>query len=145
MFYAVTAKCGHSGLGKDYYVPITFAIISDSAPEAAEIGRNLPRVKHDHKDAILDVQLVNAATYIEIWNRNEQDPFLISHSIQEQRRLITIDEMLARAVKEVESDCENEKTEKRKYFAKKKELRNPRKFCRYSEFDGMEFSRIDNL
>ena len=56
-YFNVTAKCGHVGRG--YYIPITFAVKAESAAEAASVARDLPRVKHHHKDAILSVKEVN--------------------------------------------------------------------------------------
>ncbi len=53
-YFIVTAKCGH--VGRDNYIPIDFAVKAESASKAASYARDLPRVKHDHKDAILSVQ-----------------------------------------------------------------------------------------
>ena len=53
-YYEVTAKCGH--VGKGFYIPITFPVRAKSAAEAASVTRAFPRVKHDHKDAILIVR-----------------------------------------------------------------------------------------
>jgi hypothetical protein len=52
-FFEVKAKCGHVGRG-NYYEGI-FHIKAENAKEAAAKGRLMPRVKHDHKDAILSV------------------------------------------------------------------------------------------
>ena len=52
-YYEVSAKCGHVRRSK--YIVISFGIKAYSKSEAAKKCRQLPRVKHDHKDAILDI------------------------------------------------------------------------------------------
>jgi hypothetical protein len=52
-FFEVKAKCGH--VGKGYYYEGIFYIKAENAKAAAAKGRQMPRVKHDHKDAILSV------------------------------------------------------------------------------------------
>lgn len=61
-FYKVTCKCGH--VGKQYFIRISFPINADSGKEASEIARSLPRVKHDHKDAILDCKEIDYEEYL---------------------------------------------------------------------------------
>ena len=51
-FFRVTCKCGH--VGRQFFVRVDFPVNADSGKEAAEIARFIPRVKHDHKDAILN-------------------------------------------------------------------------------------------
>ena len=46
-YYNVTAKCGH--VGRENYIPISFAVKAQSAKEASKRVRNFPRVKHDHE------------------------------------------------------------------------------------------------
>jgi len=53
-FYIVTAKCGH--VGKSKYILIDFPVIAEDGREAAKIARQIPRVKHHHKDAIRNVE-----------------------------------------------------------------------------------------
>ena len=52
-FFAVTAKCGH--VGRHKYYEGTFYERAFDAKAAAAIVRNRPRVKHDHKEAILSI------------------------------------------------------------------------------------------
>lgn len=59
MRYAVTAKCGHTGFGPGFYIPITFIVSAESAKEAAIKARQIPRVKHHHKDAISEVHAID--------------------------------------------------------------------------------------
>ena len=50
-YYLVLTKAGH--LGKSCYMPIWFPVEAENGREAAKIARGYPRVKRDHKDAIL--------------------------------------------------------------------------------------------
>jgi len=84
-YFAVTAKCGH--VGKRNYIPITYAIVANSKKEAAQIARYLPRVKHDYKDAIIEVEEIDRIKYSEINMSNNNDAYLSCKSIQEQRLL----------------------------------------------------------
>ena len=63
-YYMVIAKCGH--VGKKHYVPIKFAVIAEDGKEAAKMVRQFPRVKHNHKDAILSVNKIDYERYQEI-------------------------------------------------------------------------------
>ncbi|MBR1676236.1 MAG: hypothetical protein IJ706_02885 [Clostridia bacterium] len=81
-YYEVIAKCGH--VGKRNYVPIKFAVKTESGKEAAAIVRQYPRVKHHHKDAILSVKKIDYGRYSEIREANKNDPYLKCHSRHEQ-------------------------------------------------------------
>ena len=72
-YFEVLAKCGH--VGRKHYVLKRFAIRAESANEAARITRNIPRVKHHHKDAIRSVTAVTPERYAEIVRENSADPF----------------------------------------------------------------------
>ena len=86
-FYLVTTKCGH--VGKTAYVPITFPIIANNGKEAARIARWLPRVKHCHRDAILECKRVDKEQFELQKEINNQDPYLKVKSKQEQQMLVT--------------------------------------------------------
>ncbi len=60
-YFKVTAKCGH--VGKNNYYRGNLFIKAESGKEAAKIARDIPRVKHDRKDAILDVQEIDFETF----------------------------------------------------------------------------------
>lgn len=94
--FSVTAKCGH--VGKDFYIPITFAIRAENGREAAAIVRQKPRVKHHHKDAIIDVKRISETEEREINYQNRQDPYLQCNNIQEQRAII--DQIVSRIMQE---------------------------------------------
>ena len=99
-YYEVIAKCGH--VGKKHYVPVKFAVIAEDGKEAAKMVRQFPRVKHDHKDAILNVNKIDYERYQEIVEMNNNDPYLKCHSRQEQNRIINLSERL-------EDDLHNQK------------------------------------
>lgn len=80
--YIVSTKCGH--VGRKNFIVIDFAIKAESKSDAARIARSLPRVKRHHKDAILDVQSVDINQWREAKYKNLKDPYLSSHSKQEQ-------------------------------------------------------------
>lgn len=81
-YYLVTAKCGHVGRSK--YIPIIFPVAAYSKKEAARITRNLPRVKHDHKDAIINVTEVNYQEFKQKSIDNKKDGYLLSKNKMEQ-------------------------------------------------------------
>lgn len=84
-FYAVTCKCGHCD-SKKLYCPITFAVMASNGKDAAAKARMIPRVKHDHKDCVLDVKEITLDAYEEIERSNAANPFLRCTSIQMERR-----------------------------------------------------------
>ena len=84
-FYEVIAKCGH--VGRQNYVPIKFAVEAESGKDAAAMVRYFPRVKHDHKDAILSVNKIDNKRYSEIKTINDNDPYLKCHSRREQNKI----------------------------------------------------------
>lgn len=95
-YFMVTAKCGH--VGKNNYYKGNLYIKAESGKEAARIARDVPRVKHDRKDAILDVQEIDFESfetgrlsnhkihYYTCENRQEQNAYLyeIEDSIYEE-------------------------------------------------------------
>lgn len=91
-YYEVIAKCGH--VGRKHYVPVKFAVIAEDGKEAAKMVRDFPRVKHDHKDAILNVNKIDYERFQEIVEMNRNDPYLKCHSRQEQKLLDNLEERL---------------------------------------------------
>jgi len=83
-FYKVVAKCGH--VGRKNYVPIQFPVVAESKKEAARIARGFPRVKHNHKDAILNVFEISYDQFLELKKTNDNDPYLKCHSRREQNQ-----------------------------------------------------------
>lgn len=130
-YYEVTAKCGH--VGKRFYIPITFPVRAHSAAEAASVTRAFPRVKHDHKDAILSVKEVDVDEYDDQWTVNNYDPYLRCQNHQDQLR--EYDAIYNRLVEEkcVEYDAEEDIIGKA-IFSGKKRIRNVRQYAREQAF-----------
>lgn len=84
-YYKVICKCGH--LGRKKYIPISFPVKATSGKEAAAIARYFPRVKHEHKDAILMVKEMSYSEYLELIEINNNDPYLHCHSRREQNEI----------------------------------------------------------
>ena len=81
-YFMVSAKCGH--VGRDFYYKGNFFLQAESGKEAAQRVRFFPRVKHDHKDAILSVKKLDYMNFLigkEIENLN---PYYKCNSKQEQ-------------------------------------------------------------
>jgi len=122
--YEVCAKCGH--VGRNYYVDKIFAVKAESGKEAAAIVRNLPRVKHDHKDAIRYVEVIDESRFEEIRKTNSEDPYFSCKNIQEQRAAGDIEKVeeeriIARARRNRE--CSG------LYYGKQM-IRNPKKYVK---------------
>lgn len=81
-YYCVETKCGH--VGRKNYIQIAFPICAQSKKEASEIARQIPRVKHDHKDAIISCKEINESEYYELLRKNKEDPYLQCNSRREQ-------------------------------------------------------------
>ena len=83
-YYIVRAKCGH--VGKQKHIEIDFAVYGLNAKEAATRAREIPRVLHHRKDAIVSVNEVSHSEYIKQYDLNAKNPYLNSLNIQEQRK-----------------------------------------------------------
>lgn len=81
-YFIVRCKCGH--VGKNKYILIDFPVCAYSGSEAAFKVRYMPRVKHNKKYAIVSVTKVSFKEYIIQREINDNDPYLKSHSKQEQ-------------------------------------------------------------
>lgn len=88
MYFIVKARCGH--VGRDKYIPIHFPIWANTAKDAAAIARNIPRVKHDHKDAVMSVKQVNWIAFEVQKVLNEFDPYLKVGSKYEQNAIMDL-------------------------------------------------------
>lgn len=83
-YFEVTAKCGH--VGKHNFYEGRFFIISETGKKAAEKVRYKPRVKHDHKDAILSVKEINIQDFLQGIKSDNRNPYYKCKNIQEQRK-----------------------------------------------------------
>ena len=130
-YYIVTAKCGHVGRG--FYIPIDFAVMAGSASEAASLARQIPRVKHDHKDAILSVREIDRFEFAELAYVNEYDPYLCCASKREQMQ--DYDGIYTR-IREEASDDESERRRLpiKPVYEGKKLIRNVRRYAREQMF-----------
>ena len=61
-YYKVTAKYGH--VGKGFYYLVDLFIKAENGRDAAKVARKMPRVKHEHKDAALNVREIDLDTYL---------------------------------------------------------------------------------
>jgi hypothetical protein len=131
-FFIVTAKCGH--VRRANYIPIDFPVASLNGKEAAAIARQLPRVKHDHKDAILFVREVSREEYDRQSFINKNDPFLRITNRREHEVLVPLFENRI----EQEFDTAPYKSARREdsnkiiHFGKER-IRNPRKWARLND------------
>lgn len=91
-FFRVTCKCGH--VGRQFFVRVDFPVNADSGKEAAEIARFIPRVKHDHKDAILNCVEIDYEEYSILQKINDNDPYLKCKNPQEQSHIYGFAERL---------------------------------------------------
>ena len=129
-YFIVTAKCGHVGRGN--YIPIDFAVKAESASEAASYARNLPRVKHDHKDAILSVQEVDLFDYSERDWINRYDPYLKCTTRREQMQ--EYETIYHRILEESRPDREEAQLSEKPVYSGKKRIRNVRRYAREQAF-----------
>lgn len=82
-FFEVTAKCGHVGKG-NFYMGL-FYVRAESGSAAAALVRQKPRVKHNHKDAILSVANICYNEYAAGQAAYRANPYFNCKSKQEQR------------------------------------------------------------
>lgn len=123
MYYKVETKCGH--VGKENYIIINFPIKADSKKEAAKIAREIPRVKHNYKDAILGVNEITLEEYKQLCKANSNDPYLKCKNKQEQNLIIGLEE---RIIYKEEFDEEIELC----VWKYKKPIRNVKKYLKFN-------------
>ena len=83
-YYEVEAKCGH--VGRHNYILKKFYICADDGKEAAYKVRYLPRVKHNHKDAIKNVKEITYDDYVKGLDQHKQDAYFLVHNSTQQRQ-----------------------------------------------------------
>lgn len=98
-FYLVTLKGGH--VGRNNYIVFSYPIYAESGKEAAKIGRALPRVKHDAKDAVLDVKKISLQEYIQAKQQCDKDPYL--RCVNRQEQAAYMDELSQRIYRNAET------------------------------------------
>ena len=137
-FFRVTCKCGH--VGRQFFVRIDFPINADSGKEAASIARQLPRVKHDHKDAILNCVEIDYEEYQILQKINNNDPYLKCKNPQEQAHIFGFAERLEsepRFAKEINKSRKNvvEFKNKKRNYAEKSYISYQMDYENWSSFD----------
>ena len=132
--FEVQAKCGH--VGKNCFTLKIFPVKAESGKDAATIVRNIPRVKHHHKDAIRYVQEISLARFLELCRINSEDPYFSCKNIQEHRQYVKECDVFMERSK---NKKEREKSKKPIYFGKEL-LRNPKKYFRNYIFNDMRYA-----
>lgn len=131
MFEAV-CKCGH--VGKSHYIPISFPLMAQSKKDAARIARGLPRVKHDHQDAILNVFKIDKKRYFELVETNNRNLYLRCTCIQDQN-LIDLSDRLMNEDRSTHYTSRKEEN-KKPFYCNKQKIRNQKKYMtRYYDFE----------
>lgn len=130
MFCKVYVKCGHVGINN--CINVWMPVEAENKREAARIARWLPRVKHHHKDAILDVVIISKNEFDHLIQTNTNDPYLNCHSKQEQNR---IEDLYTRIEEDTYNLKKNETIIKRVYSVYKNKLvRNVKKYVKYNNY-----------
>ena len=80
--YLVRAQFGH--VGRNNYIIKTIPVYAEDGKEAAHKVRWMGRVKHNRKDAIIEVRKCTLEEYLEQKETNARDPYFSVHSKQEQ-------------------------------------------------------------
>lgn len=127
-YYSVVCKCGHTG-SRMNYIPINFPICANNGKEAAAIGRNMPRCKHHHKDCILSVTEISYDEYKKLMVKNNEDPYLQCHSIQEQKQFDLFDRFVFDPHYDSDDEFELEE-QKQKTFYGKILIKKPKRFIK---------------
>ncbi len=129
-FFKVACKCGH--VGSKYFIRISFPIIATCGKDAASIARYIPRVKHDHKDAILECKKISYEEYLELQRINKKDPYLKCECKQDQE---LIENFCSRIEKEPRFLIKKKKTKRAsvEYRLKKQSYIHKEKWCDYQE------------
>ena len=89
-YYRVLAKCGH--VRRNNYILKNFYLKAFTAKEAAFVVRYLPRVKHDKKDAIKNVEEISFEEYEAGRLENNLDPYFKVKNSSEQRLFCQFEE-----------------------------------------------------
>lgn len=83
--YLVKAQFGH--VGRNNYIIKTIPVYAEDGKKAAYKVRWMGRVKHNCKDAIVEVRKCTLEEYLEQKEINANDPYFSVHSKQEQKAL----------------------------------------------------------
>ena len=131
-YFEVKCKCGH--VGRNHYIPISFAIFAKDAKDAALIARWMPRCKHHQKDCVIEVKKITFKQYMKLREENENDPYLKCHSIQEQREYDLYD----RICNEYSDDSWIDEDRIKTLYIGKTFIKNPKKYIRLYKEESYE-------
>ena len=87
IFFEILLNFAHFLQHYSYFIRINFPIIATCGKDASSIARYIPRVKHDHKDAILDCKEISFEEHQELQRINNNDPYLKCECKQEQEMI----------------------------------------------------------
>lgn len=113
--YIAVCMCGH--VGRSFFIVKSFPIQTDNAKHAAEIARTLPRVKSNHKYAVLSVTKVDQVDFEEALKAQDEDPYQNCHCVQDQRRYA--DSVYLERIPLVKEEEKHHSKEKVKYQKRK--------------------------
>lgn len=77
------ARCGH--VGRNKYIKKWFYIKAGSGTEAAKSVRMKPRVKHDHKYAIIETREIEYKEYVNGIKIMKEDEYFKIHNSSDQK------------------------------------------------------------
>jgi hypothetical protein len=131
-YFIVTAKCGH--VRRANYIPIDFPLVAPNGKQAAAIARQLPRVKHDHKDAILNVREVSQNEFTQQSFINKNDPFLRITNRRDHEALMSLFEhRIEHEFNNTQYKSAHSKDSNKIIHFGKERIRNPKKWARLNE------------
>lgn len=87
-YLKVLAKCGH--VERHKYISIVFAVLAENGNEASKKVRQFPRIKHNHKDAILRCDKIILEQFLQIKEINNNEPYLCCKSTHEQKKIFDL-------------------------------------------------------
>lgn len=128
MMFEVEVKCGH--VGKNHYILKTVPVIAENKKAAAAKARLLPRVKHDHPDAVRQVRVIDAPRYAELVKVHRTDLYFQCRSIQEQRELCNDLEIFLEVPQKQKSRRRTEPQERVRFVGKER-VQNLKRYLKY--------------
>ncbi len=117
--YSVKAMFGH--VGRNNSIVKEIATYAENGKEAAFNVRWMGRVKHNLKNAIIEVKKISEERYHEIQEANKKDPYFSCHSKQEQKALCTDIANEIISLKQEDLKNRNEERKNKVTFMKKKQ------------------------
>ena len=123
-YFKVTCKCGHVGI--KHFIRIAFPVVATCGKGASAIVRYFPRVKHDHKDAILDCCEITREEYVKLQEINNNDLYLKCDCKQEQEMIegfasrLELEPRFLKAEKKTKRESVEYRLKKQSYIFKEK-------------------------